>query len=155
MVNFPSRVDTAGRGTGNQDRTPRRIGGLLVVYLVILGILVVHGLGLTVAAVVVNANPSLGNLSEPVPWGYITFYVVTNVILAVYSIVVMRLIVTKRKSAVAHNAIWAFLTAAFLVVWHFMGMKSLAGVFIDSAPGLAGILYLALSRRVKQTLTRS
>lgn len=144
----------AAHRTAHTNHEPRRIGGLLAVYLVILAILILHGLVLTVAAVIVNANPSLGGLSEPVPWSYIAFYIVTNAILAVYTVVVMRLIVTKRRSAVTHNAIWAILTVAFLVAWHFLGMKSLVGVFADSAPGLLGVLYLALSPRVKETLTR-
>jgi hypothetical protein len=148
-------VTDPGRwATGHHDHAPRRIGGLLAVYLVMLAILVLHGLGLTVAAVVVNGNPSLADLSEPLPWSYIVLYIVTNVILAAYTLAVMKLIVTKRRSAVFHNAIWAILTVVFLVIWHLLGMKSLLGTFVDSVPGLAGILYLARSRRVGQTLTR-
>lgn len=134
------------------DRAARRIGGPLAVYVVVLGILIVHGLGLTVAAVIVNANPSLGDLTEPLPWSYITFYVATNIILAAYSVVLIRLVFKKRKSAIVHNIAWATLTIIFLVIWHVLGMKSLVGVFIDSLPGLVAMLYFALSVRVKRTL---
>jgi hypothetical protein len=137
---------------GSERHQPRRIGGLLAVYLVVLGLVVVHGLGLTVAAVVVNANPSLGGLREPIPWSYIAFYIVTNVIVAAYAVVLMLLIVKKRKRAVVHNAGYAILTIIFLVIWHFLGMKSVLGVVIDSMPGLVGMLYFALSARVRETL---
>ena len=136
----------------DEDRSARRPGGLLAVYAVVQGILIFHGLGLTIAAVIVNANPSLGGLSEPLPWSYIVFYIATNVILAVYSVVLIRLIFKRRKSAIVHNAVWAILTVIFLVIWHALGMKSLIGVFVDSVPGLVGMLYLALSARAKRTL---
>lgn len=138
----------------DHDRVPLRIGGFLAFYLLVLGYLIVHGLGLTIAAIIINANPSLAGVSEPLPWAYIAFYVVTNVILAGYSLLVMRLIIGKRRSAVAHNAIWAILTVVFLVIWHFLGMKSTLGVLIDSLPGLVGTLYLLRSHRVRQTLIR-
>jgi hypothetical protein len=137
---------------GGTGRRARRLGGLLAAYLVLLGILIVHGLGLTIAAVIVNANPSLGGLRESLPWGYIVFYVATNVVLASYSGVLIRLIVQKRKSAVVHNAVWAIMTIVFLVIWHALGMKSEVGVVIDSVPALVGMLYVALSVRVKETL---
>lgn len=135
-----------------EDRSARWPGGLLAAYVVVQGVLVFHGLGLTVAAVIVNANPSLGGLSEPLPWSYIAFYVATNVVLAVYSVVLIRLIFTRRKSTLVHNAVWAIMTIVFLVIWHLLGMKSLIGVFIDSSPGLVGMLYLSLSTRAKRTL---
>ncbi|MEV4569392.1 hypothetical protein AB0K12_36985 [Nonomuraea sp. NPDC049419] len=134
---------------------PRRVGGLLAAYVVAHGILIVHGLGLALAAVIVNANPALGGLSEPAPWGSIIFYVVSNVFLAAYSVVVMRLILNKRKSAVVNNAVWAISTVVFLLIWYFLGMKSPLGVVIDSLPGLVGMAYLARSRRVKETLVLS
>jgi hypothetical protein len=140
------------QAASEHHRPPKRIGGLLVAYVIVLGILFIHGLGLTVAAVVVNANPSLGGLSEPLSWGYIAFYVVTNVILAAYTVVLMRLIFKKRKPAIVHNAVYAILTIIFLVIWHFLGMKSPLGAIIDSVPGLVGMLYFARSTRVKETL---
>ena len=136
------------------EPAPRRVGGLLAVYVVVLGVLIVHGLGLTVAAVIVNANPSLGDLDEPSPWSHIAFYAATNAILVFYTVVVMRLILHKRRSAIPHNAALAVLTTTFLVIWHLLGMKSLIGVIVDSAPGFVGIIYLARSERVTQTLVR-
>ncbi len=143
------------RAASESNRPPQRVGGLLAVYVVVLGIGFLHGLGLTVAAVIINANPSHAGLSAPLPWGYIAFYVVSNVILAAYAVVLMRLIVKKRKCAITHNAIYGILTIIFLVVWHFLGMKSLLGVVVDSVPGVVGILYFALSARVKETLAGS
>lgn len=152
-------VGTAGRAVARagdrptEHQPPRRVGGLLAVYVVALGILIVHGLGLTVAAVIVNANPSLAGLDEPLGWGHIAFYAATNAILIAYTAVVMRAILAHRRSAIVHNAALAVLTVVVLVIWHLLGMKSLIGVVVDSAPGLVGIVYLARSERVAQTLT--
>ncbi|WP_426247633.1 hypothetical protein [Nocardioides sp. LHG3406-4] len=129
-----------------------RVGGLLAAYVVVHAILILHGLGLTLAALIVNAHPSLGGLDEPKPWSHIAFYVATNVVLAVYSAVLIRLILARRRSAIVHNGIWAILTVVFLVTWHVLGMKSQIGVVVDSLPGLVGTLYLARSSRVKKTL---
>ena len=103
-------------------------------------------------SVIINANPSHAGLNAPLPWGYIAFYLVSNIILAAYAVVLVRLIVKKRKSAIAHNAVYGILTIIFLAAWHFLGMKSLMGTVVDSLPGVVGILYFALSARVKETL---
>ena len=76
-------------------------------------------------SVIINANPSHAGLNAPLPWGYIAFYLVSNIILAAYAVVLVRLIVKKRKSAIAHNAVYGILTIIFLAAWHFLGMKSL------------------------------
>jgi hypothetical protein len=153
----PEYLRTSGllhqaRATSESDRPPQRIGGLLAVYVVVVGIGFLHGLGLTVASVIINANPSPAGLSAPLPWGYVAFYLVGNVILAAYAVVLVRLIAKKRKSAIAHNAVYGILTIIFLAAWHFLGMKSLVGTVVDSLPGVVGILYFALSARVKETL---
>src|SRR5690606_19318683 len=111
-----------------------RIGGFLAAYVVVLILLIVHGLGLSVAAIIVNANPSLGGLSAPKPWSHIAYYVVSNVALAAYTVVILWLIVRRRRAAIPHNAIWAVLTVAGLVSWYALGMKSAIGVAIDSVP---------------------
>lgn len=156
----PAYLPTPGslhqvRAAGESSRPPQRIGGLLAVYVVVLGIGLLHGLGLTAGAVIINAMPSHAGLGAPPPWGYIAFYVVSNVILAAYAVVLMRLIVRRRKSAIIHNAAYGILTIIFLVAWHFLGMKSPLGVVVDSVPGIVGILYFALSARVKETLAGS
>ena len=153
----PAHLRTSGpflqaRATSESNRPAQRIGGLLAVYVVVLAIGFLHGLGLTVASVIIHANPSQAGLSAPLPWGYIAFYLVSNVILAAYAVVLVRLIVKKRKSAIAHNAVYCILTIIFLAAWHFLGMKSLVGTVVDSLPGVVGILYFALSARVKETL---
>lgn len=154
-MSTPGGSSIAAHGMVRDSQESRPIRVLLAAYVVVHGILILHGLGLTVAAVIVNANPSLAGLSEPLPWTYIAFYIVTNVVLVLYSVVLMYLILTRRRSAIVHNAIWAILTVGCLVAWHFLGMKSVVGVVADSAPGLVGMLFLALSPGVRQTLTRT
>lgn len=153
----PARLRTSGavhqgRAATESNRAPQRIGGLLAVYVVVLAIGFLHGLGLTVASVIINASPSHAGVSAPVPLGSIAFYLASNVILAAYAVVLVRLIVKKRKSAIAHNAAYGILTIIFLAAWHFLGMKSLTGTVVDSLPGVVGIVYFALSTRVKETL---
>jgi hypothetical protein len=74
--------------------------------------------------------------------------------LALYSLLVVWLVLRKRRAAVVHNAVWAVLTVICLVAWHFLGMKSQIGVVVDSLPGLIGVIYFACSKRVKLTLVR-
>lgn len=88
------------------------------------------------------------------PWSHLAFYVVTNVVLAAYSVLIIRLVVRKRRSAIVHNAVWAVSTVVLLVAWHLLGMKSLTGVVVDSVPGLVGVVYLARSSRARRTLVR-
>ena len=143
-----------GKNRAVTEHKPQRIGVILLGYVVVLGILIVHGLGLSIASIVVNANPSIGGLEEPVPWINIAFYVATNVMLAVYTAVVMVLILRRRRSAVVHNAVFALATTVCLVVWHLLGMKSTLGVIVDSLPGLLGAVYLMWSPHVRKTLTQ-
>ncbi len=131
---------------------PRRIGGLLILYLVGQGYLALHGLGLTVASVIINAKPGLAGVSQPKPRGSIAFYVATNVVLATGSIALIVLSIKKQRVAIPINAVWAVATIVCLVAWYLLGMKSPTGVVVDSTPGMVGLVYFALSGRVRETL---
>lgn len=63
------------------------IGDWLVVYLAVLAVLLFHGLALTVASIIIYADPSVAGLTELVPLPALLFYVVTNVLPILYTIV--------------------------------------------------------------------
>jgi hypothetical protein len=117
--------------------------------------LAVHGLALTVAAVVTYASPRMAGLVSSVPLGDLVFYVVTNVTLVVYAAVLFVLMLKLRKEAILHNLIFNVLSVLSLVSWHFLGEKSLVGTVIDSLPALVGLGYIARSRSVRATFVRS
>ena len=110
-----------------------------------------HGLVLTVAAVVIYAKPALAGLTSFGPLGWLLFYVVANVVLAVYTAVLLVLMLQHRKAAIANNIVFNFLSVLFLVVWHLLGEKSLVGTVVDSLPGLVGLGYVLTSKRVRGT----
>ena len=110
-----------------------------------------HGLVLTVAAVVIYAKPALAGLTSFGPLGWLLFYVVANVVLAVYTAVLLVLMLQHRKAAIANNIVFNFLSVLFLVVWHLLGEKSLVGTVVDSLPGLVGLGYVLTSKRVQGT----
>jgi hypothetical protein len=114
-----------------------------------------HGLGLTVGAVVIFANPALAGLTSFVPLGALLFYVVTNIVLAVYTAVVLALMIRRRKAAIVNSIVLNCLTALFLTLWHLLGEKSPLGTIVDSVPGLVGLAYILRSRRVRGTFIRS
>lgn len=119
------------------------------------GYLILHGLGLAVASIIINASPGLAGSSQPKPWSSIAFYVATNIVLAAWSFALVVLVFKRRRVALPLNALWAVATAVCLVAWHLLGMKSTVGVVVDSAPGGVAVLYLALSQRVSETLVFS
>jgi hypothetical protein len=117
----------------------------LRVYVVVLFLVIVHAIGLMIAATVITANPSLVPGSVP-GWGEVTLYLVTNMVLVVYGGAVVWLIVKRRRCAIVHNYALCGLTICFHVVWHALGMKSTTGLFVDSMPALVGAIYFATSR---------
>jgi steroid 5-alpha reductase family enzyme len=127
------------------------IGGWLLVYVIALVILLVHGIGLTIAAIIIYAHPTLAGLQSFVPLNLLLFYVITNLILAIYTIVLFVLIFRKKKTAIINNIIFSILSVLFVVVWHFLGEKSNKGTLIDVLPGLIGLCYFLLSKKVKNT----
>ncbi len=114
-----------------------------------------HGLALTVAAVVIYAKPALAGLTSFGPLGWLLFYVVANVVLAVYTAVLLVLMLQHRKAAIANNIVFNFLSVLFLIVWHFLGEKSLVGTVVDALPGLVGLGYVLTSKRVRGTFVCS
>lgn len=124
-------------------------------YMVYLVYQALHGLLLTLGAIVVSANPSLAGLTSFVSRGALVFYVVANVAIAIYTAVVLALMIRRRKAAIVHSIILCCLTPLFLVSWHVLGEKSYIGTVVDSLPGLVGIAYILRSRRVRGTFVRS
>ena len=90
-----------------------------------------------------------------VPLGWLLFYVVTNVVLAIYTAVLLVLMLGRRKAAIANNIVFNLLSVLFVVLWHFVGEKSLVGTVVDSLPGLAGLAYILTSKRVRGTFVSS
>jgi hypothetical protein len=122
------------------------------VYVVVLLFVIVHAIGLMIAATIITANPSLVPGTSARGWGEVTFYLVTNLVLVVDGGAVAWLIVKRRRSAILHNYALCGLTICFHVVWHALGMKSTTGLFVDSMPAVLGAIYLATSASARQAL---
>ncbi|MBQ0902090.1 hypothetical protein [Micromonospora sp. U21] len=146
-------VDDAAAQVPARSSAPR-LGALLVGYVVLLVLLLIHGIGLTIATLVIDTNPSLAGMTDLAPGSHVAFYVVTNCLLAVYILVLVWLICTKRRAAIVHNYLYCATSIGCLVAWNVLGMKSSIGTVIDSLPSVVGIVYFANSTRVKRTLRR-
>jgi hypothetical protein len=83
------------------------------------------------------------------------FYVITNIVLAIYTAVVLTLMFRRRKAAIVNAIVLNGLTVLFLALWHLFGEKSPVGTIVDSLPGLVGIAYILRSGRVRGTLVGS
>jgi len=134
---------------------PEGIRGWLLIYVIALGLLALHGLGLTVATLIVNADPSLVGMNSFVPLSSLLLYVISNLLLVLYTVVLYILMFKRLKSAIINNVIFHVLSIAFLVSWHIVGMKSTLGMVIDSTPGVVGVWYVLASRRVRSTFTQA
>jgi len=134
-------------------RGPLGNRGWLLVYMVGLAAELVHGLVLTVGSVIVYADPSLAGLESFVPLWALLFYVVSNLFLLAYGVVLFGLMLSKRKAAIVNNILFNALSVVFLVTWFVLGAKSPFGTIVDSLPGLAAIAYFSSSRRVRNTYT--
>lgn len=128
-----------------------KLRGWLLVYIVGLFIQTLHGLGLTVGAVIIYTNPARAGLTSFVPLGALLFYVVTNLALALYAVVVLALMFRRRKATIANSIVLNCLAVLDLVSWHFLGEKSPLGTIVDSLPSAAGLVYILRSRRVRAT----
>lgn len=129
------------------------IRGWLLVYVIALVYLLLHGLGLTLAAIIIYSNPSIAGLHSFVPLSSLLFYVITNIVLASYSIVLFFLMYRKRQSAIANNIIFNAISVVFVIAWLSMGTKSHLGTVVDVLPGLIGGSYFLVSKRVRSTFT--
>jgi len=141
--------------SASRRELPSGLRGWLLVYMVGLAIQAVHGLGLTVGAVVIFTDPARAGLTSFVPLGALLFYVITNIVLAVYTAVVLSLMRRRREAAIVNSIVLNCLTVLFLTLWHLFGEKSPVGTIVDSLPGLIGIAYILRSRRVRRTFVRS
>lgn len=120
-------------------------------YVVALVMQALHSLGLTVGAVVVYANPARAGLTSFVPLEALWFYVVTNLGFALYTAVVLALMIRRRKAAIVHSVVLNALAVLVLVSWHVLGEKSPVGTVVDSLPNVVGVVYVLRSRRVRRT----
>jgi hypothetical protein len=112
-------------------------------YLLVLVLVMVHAIGLMIAATIISFNPSLVGRASFVPWSYLVFYLVTNLVLCAYIVALLVLVTKRRRSAVIHNCVFSSLTIVFHAAWHMLGMKSTIGMVIDSMPAVVGMLYFA------------
>lgn len=131
------------------------IRGWLMLYMIGLAAQLAHGLALTIGSLVIYTKPSLAGLHSFIPlWGLL-IYVISNLGLLAYGLVLFVLMSKERKAAIAHNILFNALSIAFLLIWFLLSAKSPIGTVVDSLPGLAAIVYLSRSRRVRNTFTKA
>jgi hypothetical protein len=114
-----------------------------------------HGLALTIGSLVIYAKPSLAGLHSFIPLWALLIYVVSNLGLVAYGVVLFVLMSRERRAAIANNVLFNALSVAFLVIWFFLNAKSPIGTVVDSLPGLVAIAYFSRSRRVRNTFTNA
>ncbi len=131
------------------------IGGWLLLYMVGLAAELAHGLALTIGSLVIYTKPSLVGLHSFIPVWALLIYVISNLGLVAYGVVLFVLMSRERKAAIANNILFNALSIAFLVIWFFLSAKSPIGTVVDSLPGLAAIAYFSRSRRVRNTFTNA
>jgi Protein of unknown function (DUF2569) len=133
--------------------TREGIRGWLLAYMIGLALLLLHGIELTVAAIIIFSDPSIAGLHSFIPLGSLLFYVITNAIVASYTIVLFFLMRRKSHSAIVNNIVFNALSVSFVIAWRFLGEKSHVGTVVDVLPGLVGLCYFLISKRVKTTFT--
>jgi Protein of unknown function (DUF2569) len=142
------------RGTGSVARTSLvGIRGWLLLYVLGLAAELAHGLALTIGSTVIYAKPSLAGLDSFIPLWALLIYVVSNLGLLAYGLVLFVLMSRKRKAAIMHNILFNALSFAFLIVWLTLSAKSPVGTVVDALPGVAAIAYFSRSHRVRNTFT--
>ena len=95
---------------------PVAIRGWLLVYMIGLVIQALHGLVLTVGAVVIFADPARAGLTLFIPLGALLFYVTTNIVVAIFTTVVLALMIRRRKAAIVNSIVLNCLTVLFLML---------------------------------------
>jgi hypothetical protein len=160
------RVESSSLALGVSSPTAIRVGswsptrlmglrGWLLFYVVALAAELAHGLALTVGSLVIYAKPSLAGLHSFIPVWALLIYVVSNLGLVAYGVVLFALMAKGRRTAIAHNILFHVFSIAFLVIWFLLSAKSPTGTLVDSLPGLAAIAYFSRSRRVRNTFTNT
>jgi hypothetical protein len=134
---------------------PRLVGirGWLLLYTVGLAAELAHDLALTIGSLVIYTKPSLAGLHSFIPLWALLIYVISNLGLLAYGVVLLVLMSRERKAAIANNILFNAFSTAFLLIWFFLSAKSPIGTVVDSLPGLAAIAYFSRSRRVRNTFT--
>lgn len=156
-LHAPGAVAAASAGAiraRSESRSPL-VGnrGWLLLYMLALGAELAHGLALTIGSLVVYANPSLAGLDSFIPLWALLIYVVSNLALVAYGVVLFGLMLSKRRSAILNNILFNALSVTLLLTWLVLGAKSPVGTIVDSLPGLVAIAYFSRSRRVRSTYT--
>jgi Protein of unknown function (DUF2569) len=129
------------------------IRGWLALYMLGLAAELAHDLALSIGSLVIYAKPSLAGLHSFIPLWALLIYVLSNLGLVAYGVVLFALMSRGRKAAIAHNILFNALAITFLLVWFFLSAKSPIGTVVDSLPGFAAIAYFSRSRRVRKTFT--
>jgi Protein of unknown function (DUF2569) len=143
----------------NRESELAGIRGWLLAYVVVLGLLTVHAIGLTVASVIIYNQPTAVGLATVAPLiafsplSSVLFYVVTNALLILYAVMLYILMFGKKRVAIRHNILFNALSVLLLVTWHFAGEKSNVGTLVDALPNLASLWYFLASKRVRDTFT--
>src|SRR5437879_703709 len=91
------------------------IHGWLLAYTVALVYLLAHGMALTIASIILYSHHS--KLISFVTLNSLLFYVATNLIEAIYIVVLFVLMFKKRKIAIINNIIYNALAILFIIVW--------------------------------------
>ena len=90
----------------NREKELIGIRGWLLVYVVVLGLLTVHTIGLTVASVIIYNKAAtaglatLASLKASSPLSSVLFYDITSVLLIIYAVVLYILMFRRRKAAI-------------------------------------------------------
>jgi hypothetical protein len=138
----------SGSGAGRVE-----IRGWLLLYVVGLAAELAHGLALTIGSLVIYAKPSLAGLDSFIPSWALLIYVVSNVGLLAYGVVLFLLMAKGRRAAIRNNILFNVLSITFLIIWFLLSAKSPVGTAVDALPGLVAIAYFSRSRRVRNTFT--
>lgn len=144
-LNAGNSLQSAGQSA------PPRIRGLLLLYVIALVPFLLHAGVLTVGSMLSYAHPAAAGLHSRVPLGFLIYYVISNVTLLAYGIVLFVLMIRRRRPAIVNNVIFNILAVVFLLSWHLLGEKSTIGTVIDSVPNLVGAVYIVTSARVRKT----
>lgn len=131
------------------------IRGWLLLYVVGLAAELAHGLALTIGSLVVYAKPSLAGLHSFIPLWALLIYVVSNLGLVAYGVVLFLLMSRERKAAIPNTILFNALSIVFLVIWFSLSAKSPIGTVVDALPGVAAIAYFSRSQRVRNTFRKA
>jgi hypothetical protein len=148
-----AQAEAPGNRAAEDLNRRQGIRGWLLVIVVLLAYQLIHGLVLTGGAIVLYNDPSLAAREQfsGVPLGGLLLYVTTNLLLAVYAIVVLGLMFQRKKAVISNCIVLSLLWPSCLIIWQLAGEKSHFGTIVDILPNILVLLYVASSQRVKAT----